>query len=301
MLYLKDIFILIPIILSIALLTLAERKIMGSIQRRIGPNVVGIYGLIQPISDGIKLVLKEAILPVKTNKILFTVAPLLTFLISLLLWLVIPFKLGIIIIDLDLSILFIFALSTLTIYGVLYGGWSSESKYGFIGAIRATAQLISYEVSIGIILISIIAITNSINLHDQYFRQILIPNFISLWPILLLLFISLLAETNRTPFDLLEAESELVAGFLVEYSSIIFVAYYLAEYSMILFWSFLLTYLFSPTFPYLYIIILFIFIWVRASLPRLRYDQLMKLGWASILPLSISFFLFYSSLIFFFN
>lgn len=301
MLYLKDIFILIPIILSIALITLAERKIMGSIQRRIGPNVVGIYGLIQPISDGIKLILKEAIIPVKTNKIFFTIAPLSTFLISLLLWLVIPFKLGVILVDIELSILFVFALSTLTIYGVLYGGWSSESKYGFIGAIRATAQLISYEVSIGIILISIIAISNTINLHDLYIKQILIPNFITLWPILLLLFISLLAETNRTPFDLLEAESELVAGFLVEYSSIIFVAYYLAEYSMILFWSFLFTYLFFPTFSFSYIIILFVFIWVRASLPRLRYDQLMKLGWASILPLSISFFLLYSSLIFLFN
>lgn len=301
MLYLKDIIILIPIILSIALITLAERKIMGSIQRRIGPNVVGIFGLIQPITDGIKLILKEGILPIKTSNFYFTIAPLSTFLISLLLWLVIPFKLGIIIVDLDLSILFIFALSTLTIYGILYGGWSSESKYGYIGAIRATAQLISYEVSIGIILISIIAITNSINLHDQYFKQIITPIILTLWPIFILFFISLLAETNRTPFDLLEAESELVAGFLVEYSSIIFVAYYLAEYSMILFWSFLLTSLFLPSFFLSYLLFIFLFIWVRASLPRLRYDQLMKLGWASILPLSISSFLFFSSFIFLFN
>lgn len=301
MIYLKEIEIIIPIIISIALLTLAERKIMGSIQRRIGPNIVGIYGLLQPIIDGIKLLLKESITPVKSNSVFYILAPLLILFISLLLWIVIPFRLGIIIMDIDLSVLFIFAISTLTIYGVLYGGWASNSKYGFIGGLRATSQLISYEVSIGIILISIISISKSFNLNDMIISQINMPNIIPLLPIFIILLISLLAETNRTPFDLLEAESELVAGFIVEYSSIIFAAFYLGEYSMILLWSHILSLLFFGTINYFSLIIMFIIIWIRASLPRLRYDQLLYLGWSIILPFSISYYLFILSFLYLFD
>lgn len=299
----KNIEILIAIIINIAYLTLAERKVLGHIQRRKGPNIVGIYGLLQPITDGIKLVIKECVIPEKSNNIYYIMAPLLTLIISLILWAVIPFNIGIIIYDYNLSILYIFAISTLGIYGVLYSGWSSNSKYAFIGGIRGTSQLISYEISIGIILLSIISLNSSFNLFEIFYSQIYIYNIIPLYPIYILLFITALAETNRTPFDLLEAESELVAGFLVEYSSIIFAAFYLGEYCIIIFLSTLISILFFGNLGVtIYtLLIIFKFIWVRATLPRLRYDQLIYLGWTKILPISIAYFLFIFSLLFLFD
>lgn len=296
----KGIEILIPIIISIALLTLGERKVLGSIQRRVGPNIIGYWGLLQPITDGVKLILKESIMPNKSNYYYFLIAPLATFGISLLLWAVIPFNKDIIIYDTKYSILYILAVSSISIYGILYGGWSSNSKYAFIGTMRGISQLISYEVSIGIILISVITLNNSFNLIEIFYSQIYIWNIIALWPIFFMFIISILAETNRTPFDLLEAESELVAGFLVEYSSIIFAAFYLGEYGIILLMSTLTSILFFGL-PGVSIFTLFIvisIIWIRATLPRLRYDQLMNLGWTKILPLSISYFILIYSILF---
>lgn len=296
----KGIEILIPIIISIALLTLGERKVLGSIQRRVGPNIIGYYGLLQPITDGVKLILKESIMPNKSNYYYFLIAPLATFGISLLLWAVIPFNKDIIIYDTNYSILYILAVSSISIYGILYGGWSSNSKYAFIGTMRAISQLISYEVSIGIILISVITLNNSFNLIEIINSQIYIWNIVALWPIFIMFIISILAETNRTPFDLLEAESELVAGFLVEYSSIIFAAFYLGEYGIILFMSTLTSILFFglPGVSIFTLFILITIIWIRATLPRLRYDQLINLGWTKILPLSISYFISIYSIIY---
>ena len=295
--------IFLPILIGVALLTLAERKVLGSIQRRKGPNIVGIYGILQPIVDGLKLVLKESISPIKSNYLYYLIAPLYTFLLSLLIWTVIPFNIHFLLFDTDFSILFIFAISSIGIYGILYGGWASNSKYAFIGALRATSQLISYEVSIGIILINIITLNSSINLLDIVYSQIYLPNIFYLFIIYILLIISVLAETNRTPFDLLEAESELVAGFLVEYSSLVFAAFYLGEYCIILFMSTLLSLLFFGTtgISIFTLIILFKIIWIRASFPRLRYDQLMNLGWTFILPLSMLSFLFFYSFSFLFD
>lgn len=296
----KGIEIIIPIIISIALLTLGERKVLGSIQRRVGPNIIGYYGLLQPITDGVKLILKESIMPNKSNYYYFLIAPLATFGISLLLWAVIPLNKDIIIYDTKNSILYILAVSSISIYGILYGGWSSNSKYAFIGTMRGISQLISYEVSIGIILISVITLNNSFNLIEIINSQIYIWNIVALWPIFIMFIISILAETNRTPFDLLEAESELVAGFLVEYSSIIFAAFYLGEYGIILFMSTLTSILFFglPGVSIFTLFILITIIWIRATLPRLRYDQLINLGWTKILPLSISYFITIYSIIY---
>lgn len=295
----KGIEILIPIIISIALLTLGERKVLGSIQRRIGPNIIGYWGLLQPITDGVKLILKESIMPNKTNHYYFLIAPLATFAISLLFWGVIPLNKDIVIYDTNYSILYILAVSSISIYGIIYGGWSSNSKYAFIGTMRGISQLISYEVSIGIILISVITLNSSFNLIEIINSQIYIWNIIGLWPIFIMFIISILAETNRTPFDLLEAESELVAGFLVEYSSIIFVAFYLGEYGIILLMSTLTSILFfGYSFGKFILLIVITIIWIRATLPRLRYDQLMSLGWTKILPLSISYFITIYSIIY---
>lgn len=296
----KGIEILIPIIISIALLTLGERKVLGSIQRRVGPNIIGYWGLLQPITDGVKLILKESIMPNKSNYYYFLIAPLATFAISLLLWAVIPFNKDIIVYDTNYSILYILAVSSISIYGILYGGWSSNSKYAFLGTMRAISQLISYEVSIGIILISVISLNSSFNLIEILNSQIYIWNIVALWPIFIMFIISILAETNRTPFDLLEAESELVAGFLVEYSSIIFAAFYLGEYGIILLMSTLTSILFFglPGVSIFTLLIVISIIWIRATLPRLRYDQLMNLGWTKILPLSISYFISIYSIIY---
>jgi NADH-ubiquinone oxidoreductase chain 1 len=295
--------IIIPIILSIALFTLGERKILSEIQRRKGPNIIGYYGLLQPIIDGLKLLVKECIYPQKSESFYYILAPLYTLILNIIIWAIIPFNNNIIIYDIYFSILFILAITSLTIYGILYGGWASNSKYSFIGSLRATSQLISYELSIGIIYISIISLNNTFNLIDIIYSQIIIKNIFILLPIAILLLITILAETNRTPFDLLEAESELVAGFLVEYSGIIFAAFYLSEYCIILFFTSLYSILFFGSFgiSLFSLLLLYIIILLRATLPRLRYDKLIYINWTKILPLSISLFILIFSILFIFD
>lgn len=309
-LWLKYISFFIPLLLSIAFLTLLERKVLSGIQRRRGPNLIGIYGLLQPISDGIKLFGKETIIPNFSNIFIFTLAPVLFFSLSLLSWTVIPFDAMIVIVDIELGIFYIFALSSLSTYGIIMSGWASNSKYAFLGSMRTVAQLISYEISIGLLIIPILLFTGSANIsiivefqREIFFIFTFLPSFI-------LFFISILAETNRIPFDLAEAESELVSGYNIEYSAIGFVFFFLGEYSNIILMSSLLVCLFLGGFLPIYnthiltqipgwfwfsfklIAILFLFIWIRASLPRYRYDQLMFLGWKLILPLSLSILLY---------
>jgi NADH-quinone oxidoreductase subunit H len=307
----------VPVLISIAYLTLAERKIMGSMQQRFGPNSVGFFGLLQPLADGLKLLLKESVIPTNSNTFSFIFAPIFTFFISLLNWSIIPFGTYCFFADINLSILFIFAISGLAVYGVILSGWSSNSKYAFFGAIRSAAQMISYEISIGLILISILFCTGSLNFVDIVLYQSYIFFFIPFLPLFLMFLVSILAETNRAPFDLPEAESELVSGFNVEYSSMGFALFFLAEYGSIIAMSILTVLIFlggwlSISIYWLFLVepfvlaiktsfILFFFIWVRASFPRYRVDQLMRLCWKIFLPLSLGFVLLIFSLIFIFN
>lgn len=288
-----NLLILITIIINIAYLTLYERKLLAIGQKRIGPNIVGYYGLLQPLFDGVKLILNETILPVKSNLIQLIISPLWLLFITFILWIIIPFDINTYLFNHNYDLLYIFALSSLTIYGILFGGFFSHSKYSFISTLRATSQLISYEISIGLLFLPIIIINNSLNIYQLSYNQIIYNNlFTNIIPFLLI-FISILAETNRTPFDLLEAESELVAGYLTEYSSLLFVYYYLAEYSMILFWSTLLYYLFNVH----YLINLSLFIILRGILPRFKYNSLILLGWRVILPITIVYLLLFILLI----
>ena len=294
--------IIIIVLIGIAYITLAERKIMGSMQRRVGPNIVGFFGILQPIVDGLKLVIKETIIPQQSNKIYFLIGPMIILTLCLIIWVPIPLKLGEQIEENNNGILYILAISSLSVYILLYSGWSSNSKYAFLGSLRSIAQLISYEVSIGIIIMSVIILSNSFNLNHIILHQIFISNIFPLFPIFILFFISILAETNRPPFDLPEAESELIAGYIVEYGGMAFAAIYLAEYGFIQAMSFFASLLFWGTPGTIVgtlftILIIFTFIWIRSALPRIRYDQLMGLGWTKILPFSISYLLFISSLI----
>ena len=302
-------------LVAIAYLTLAERKIMGSMQQRFGPNSVGFFGLLQPAADGLKLLLKESVIPANSNTFGFIFAPILTFFLSLLGWSIMPFSSFSFFANIDLSLMFVFATSSLGVYGVILSGWSSNSKYAFFGAIRSAAQMVSYEVSIGLILISILLCVSSLNFINivafQHFVFFAIPFF----PLFLMFLVSILAETNRAPFDLPEAESELVSGFNVEYASMGFALFFLAEYGSIILMSVLTVIMFLggwiiiPNFfifqPFILGIktcfILFFFIWVRASFPRYRVDQLMRLCWKIFLPFSFAFVLFNFSIIFCFN
>lgn len=315
----KYLTLIIPLLIAVAYLTLMERKVIGSIQRRKGPNVVGIGGLLQPLSDGLKLFLKETIIPSHANRILFLLAPALTFLLSLIIWPIIPFSEAIVFSNLNLGILYLFAISSLGVYGIIIAGWSSNSKYAFLGSLRSAAQMISYEVSIGLIIISLLLIVGSLNLIDIVNAQKEVWFFFSLFPSFLMFFISALAETNRPPFDLPEAEAELVSGYNVEYSSMTFALFFLGEYSNIIVMSTLTVILFFggwlPPFDLIIfnilpgifwlslkiLLFLFIFIWVRASLPRYRYDQLMRLGWKVFLPISLAWVVFISGLLLFFD
>lgn len=288
--------LIISVLIGVAYLTLAERKVLGGIQRRKGPELVGAYGLLQAISDGIKLILKEVILPKESKKYIFIGAPILSLLLSLIIWGVIPIKRGIVLEDEQLGLLLILAISSISIYSTLYTGWSSVSKYGYLGAIRGIIQLISYEVSLGIILMSIIIINRKMNLNNIIEDQIYISNIYGFLPIFIFWLISILAETNRHPFDLVEAESELVAGNIVEYGGFAFGGIYLAEYSFILLMSNLTSILFYHGSLFFTLFCATLFIWIRAILPRFRYDQLILLGWTKILPLSLSFFSFYLAL-----
>lgn len=295
--------IIIIVLIGVAYITLAERKVMGSMQRRKGPNIVGIYGILQPIADGIKLVIKEIIIPQQSNKIFFMLGPILTLTLSLIIWIPLPFGINSVIYENEYGILYVLAISTLSVFILLYSGWASFSRYAFIGAIRAIAQLISYEVSMGILVISILLLNNSFNFLEILYNQIYIPNIIALFPLFILFFISALAETNRPPFDLAEAESELIAGYIVEYGGMSFAAIYLAEYAFIQSMSVLTTILFfgttNPFFGTIFII--FGFIWIRATLPRTRYTDLMSLGWVKILPFSISYIIFVYSFLLLLN
>lgn len=296
---------LVPVLLSVAYFILAERKVIASVQRRKGPNVVGIFGLLQPLIDAVKLLTKEAIIPSKSNRILFIVGPVLTLTIALINWCFIPFSTTNYYLDLEFGLLFFLGFSSISVYGLLISGWASNSKYALMGAIRTVSQFISYEISFGTLLIPVVLLSQSLNFIDIVLWQIKTIWFIiPLWPVALLFFVTILAETNRTPFDLPEAEAELVAGYNTEYASVFFVMFMFAEYSNVLLMSsiFVLLFLggwslfFFDLFLFPEIIfsikvafIAFIFILIRASYPRLRFDQLMNFGWQRVLPLSLSF------------
>lgn len=284
---LKFLIIIVPALISVAYLTLIERKILSAIQIRRGPNVVG-YGLLQPLADGLKFFLKETIIPIKSNKGLFFFAPLLFLVLSFCSWSVIPFD-SVTLVNANLGILFYLALSSLSVYGIILAGWSSNSRYAFLGSLRSAAQMISYEVVLGLLILTVAALSQSFNLRELVVNQNLCFYFFALIPIFIVYFVAVLAETNRTPFDLPEAEAELVAGYNVEYASIPFAFYFIAEYCNMILWSDLTIYLFFGGWGNFYflklIFMLILFSWVRATLPRYRWDQLMILTWRIFLPM----------------
>jgi len=309
---------ILPILFMVALFTLLERKMWASIQLRRGPNVVGFFGILQPIADAIKLILKETIIPGLSNLFLFILAPIITFMISLLSWGIIPLYYGAVLSDLNLGLLFLLSISSLGVYGLIVSGWASNSKYAFLGALRSAAQFISYEVFFSIVVMTVLVCVNSLNLTLIVEFQSKIWFIFPLWPGFIMFFISALAETNRIPFDLPEAESELVSGYNVEYSATTFVLFFLAEYANILLMSVLIViFFFGGWLPFFNIKILYIipgFIWfilkifvfillftvIKAILPRYRYDQLMILGWKVLLPISFLFLILVSLIIFIF-
>ena len=307
-LFLKSLGIILPLLISVAFLTLLERKVMASMQQRRGPNVVGFFGLLQPFADGLKLLVKETILPSSANIGLFILAPILTFLLSLSSWAVIPISSNTVFVDLNIGVLYLLAISSLGVYGIVIAGWSSNSKYAFLGALRSAAQMISYEVSMGLIIISVLICVGSLNLNDIVYSQKEVWFIFPLFPLFLIYFISSLAETNRAPFDLPEAEAELVSGYNTEYAAVGFTLFFLGEYANMIMMSSTLTLFFlggwlAPSeilsfvpscvfFGFKTTLVLFFFIWVRASFPRYRYDQLMRIGWKIFLPFTLGWILF---------
>jgi NADH-quinone oxidoreductase subunit H len=297
--------LLVPLLVGVAYLTLAERKVIAAAQFRKGPNVVGPFGLLQPLADGLKLLMKETVVPSGANRLVFIAAPMLTFILSLIAWAVIPFSTGVVLSDINVGILYLFAISSLGVYGVVMAGWASNSKYAFLGALRSAAQMVSYEVSIGFVIVTVLLCVGSLNLTDIVLAQRTVWFCIPLLPMFVIFFVSALAETNRSPFDLPEGESELVAGFFVEYSSMAFALFFLGEYANIILMSAMTSILFLggwlPPFgfaPFTWVpgpvwfalkiaFVAFCFLWVRATFPRFRYDQLMRLGWKVFLPFSL--------------
>jgi len=297
--------ILVPLLLAIAYFTYAERKVLAYSQLRKGPNVVGPFGLLQPFADGLKLLLKETVVPSGANRMVFVAAPIVTFTLALVAWAVIPFDVGVVVSNINVGILYLFAISSLSVYGIIMAGWASNSRYAFLGALRAAAQMVSYEVAIGFVLVTVLLCAGSLNLTDIVLAQRHIWFAIPLLPMFVIFFVSGLAETNRAPFDLVEGESELVAGYFVEYSAMTFALFYLGEYGNMILVSAMTTILFLggwlapfgvPPFTWVpaplwfllkTVFVMFGFLWVRATFPRFRYDQLMRLGWKVFLPFSL--------------
>lgn len=311
--FLKALALLVPLLIGVAYLTYAERKVLAAMQLRKGPNVVGPFGLLQPFADAVKMLMKETIIPAGSNRFLFLIAPMLTFALAMIAWAVIPVNDGWAIADINVGILYLFAISSLGVYGIIIAGWASNSKYAFLGAMRSAAQMVSYEVSMGFVLVTVLLCAGTLNLsnivrsQDHYWFGF-IPAWycFSLLPMFVIFFISALAETNRAPFDLPEGESEIVAGFFVEYSAMSFALFFLGEYANMFLMSGLTTILFLggwlpvfPVAPFTWIpgviwfvlkvcVCLWFFLWARATFPRYRYDQLMRLGWKVFLPLSLA-------------
>ncbi|HZT20705.1 MAG TPA: NADH-quinone oxidoreductase subunit NuoH [Dongiaceae bacterium] len=297
--------IIVPLLIAIAYLTYAERKVLAAMQLRLGPNVVGPFGLLQPFADGLKLLHKETIIPSGANRVVFVAAPMVTFVLALVAWAVIPFGPGIVLANINVGVLYLFAISSLGVYGIVMAGWASNSKYPFLGALRSAAQMVSYEVSIGFVIITVLLCVGSLNLSDIVMAQRHVWFALPLLPMFVVFFISALAETNRPPFDLPESESELVAGYFAEYSSMTFALFFLGEYGNMILMSAITSILFLGGWlppvdiaPFNWIpgpiwfaakiaLVLFLFLWVRATFPRYRYDQLMRLGWKVFLPLSL--------------
>ena len=315
----KILFLLVPVLVSVAMIVWLDRRIWAFVQKRRGPNVVGPFGLFQSLADALKYVFKEIIVPASSNKIIFVLAPIVTMTLALIAWAVIPFSETQVLANINVGILYLFAVSSLGVYGIIMGGWASNSKYPFLGAIRSAAQMVSYEVSIGIIIINVLLCVGSLNLNDIILAQEKIWFIIPLFPMFVIFFISALAETNRPPFDLPEADAELVAGYQTEYSGMMYAMFWLGEYANILLMCAMGSILFlggwlAPieTFPFNFIPgpiwlifkILFLFILfalVKAIVPRYRYDQLMKLGWKIFLPLSLFWVVLTASYLFYFN
>ena len=311
--------VLMPVLISVAFLVYAERKVLALIQLRRGPNVVGPFGILQSFADALKLLTKENIVPANSNKVVFLLAPITTMVLSLAGWAVIPFAPNWVIADINVGIMYLFAVSSLGVYGIIMAGWASNSQYPFLGALRSAAQMVSYEVSIGFVIITVLLCVGSLNLSKIVEAQQTVWFAIPLLPMFVIFFISTLAETNRHPFDLPEAEAELVAGYQVEYSSVPFVLFFLGEYANMILMSAMTSLLFLggwlPPFnivPFTWIpgvlwfilkicFLLFLFIWVRATFPRYRYDQLMRLGWKVFLPLSLTWVVLTASYLFYFN
>ncbi len=312
---LRMLALLVPLLIGVAYLTYAERKVLAAMQLRKGPNVVGPFGLWQPFADAIKMLFKETIIPDGANRMLFLFAPMITFGLAIIAWAVIPVNDHWGIADINVGLLYLFAISSLGVYGVIIAGWASNSKFAFLGAMRSAAQMVSYEVSIGIVILSVLVCVGSLNLNDIVTAQRHIWFAIPLLPMLVVFFISGLAETNRAPFDLPEGESEIVAGFFVEYSAMSFALFFLGEYANMILMSGMTTILFLggwlspiPIAPFTWIpgpvwfllkvmLCLFVFLWVRATLPRFRYDQLMQLGWTVFLPFSLGWLVLTASVL----
>ena len=315
----KILFLLVPVLVSVAMMVWLDRRIWAFVQKRQGPNVVGPFGLLQSLADALKYIFKEVIIPSSSNKVIFVLAPIITMTLALISWAVIPFSATQVLADINVGILYLFAVSSLGVYGIIMGGWASNSKYPFLGAIRSAAQMVSYEVSIGVIIINVLLCVGSLNLNDIVLAQENLWFVIPLFPMFVIFFISALAETNRPPFDLPEAEAELVAGYQTEYSGMMYAMFWLGEYANILLMCAMGSILFlggwlSPIEIYPFTLIpgafwlifkiLFLFILfalVKAIVPRYRYDQLMKLGWKIFLPLSLTWVVFTASYLFYFN
>jgi NADH-quinone oxidoreductase subunit H len=302
----KIVVIIVPVMIGVAYLTYVERKVIGAMHLRRGPNMVGPFGLLQPIADGLKLFLKETIIPSGANRGVFILAPCVTFVLALIAWAVIPFGDGMVLADINVGILYLFAISSLGVYGVLMAGWASNSRYAFLGALRSAAQMVSYEISMGFIIVTVLLVAGSLNLSDIVRAQENVWFVVPLLPMAVIFFVSTLAETNRHPFDLPEAEAELVAGYNVEYSAMTFALFFLGEYANMILMASMTTILFlggwlppmdiyplnlvpGPVWFALKLAsVLFVFLWVRATFPRYRYDQLMRLGWKVFLPISLA-------------